>query len=459
MEDKKITLLRDEKISTAIFKLSIPMVMGMMIQVLYNLVDTYFIGMLGDPNQLAASNISLPVFMMLMAIAGIVGSGSSSYISRCIGEKNYNEANKTISIATGILILMSLVVMIGGMAISPTLAKGLGANDATFNYTYKYIFIMFIGAIPVMCSYALGQLLRSEGNIMQSVIGLTLGTVVNIILDPVLIFGFKLEITGAAIATVIGQASTLIYFIYAYTCGKTTLKINLKKFKYDKVIFKEIFTIGIPASLNQMLMGVATVIANNIAIQYGTLTVAGMGVAMKIMTIGTFVFMGFSAGCQPLVGYNYGSKNIPRVKEIIQKGITITSIIGLCLALIFGIFANSLIGLFINDAEVINKGATILKALIISLPFVGGQMIATTSAQSMGKVIVAFILSISRQGILYMPLLILLNKTFGFSGFIYAQPITDIVMLFLSSILLFSILPKTNDKLEEKKDISNDYVM
>lgn len=453
MEDKKIRLLRDEKVSKAILKLSIPMVMGMMIQVLYNLVDTYFIGMLNDANQLAAANISLPVFMMLMAIAGIVGSGSSSYISRCLGNKDYEEANKTISIATGILIIMSIIVMVVGIFMSPNIAKGLGANEATFNYTYKYIFIMFIGAIPVMCSYALGQLLRSEGNIMQSVIGLTLGTVVNIVLDPVFIFGLKMEITGAAIATIIGQTSTLFYFMYAFLKGKTTLKINLKKFKYDKNIFKEIFTIGVPASLNQMLMGVATVIVNNIAVGYGTLTVAGMGVAMKIMTIGTFVFMGFSAGCQPLVGYNYGCNNIPRVKEIIKKGIIITSIIGLSLALIFGLFANSLIGLFTSEPEVINKGAIILRALIISLPFVGGQMISTTSAQSMGKVVVAFILSISRQGLLYMPLLIILNKVFGFSGFIYAQPITDMIMLTFSAILLFKVMPKENNSHELKEVI------
>lgn len=453
MEDKKIRLLRDEKVSKAILKLSIPMVMGMMIQVLYNLVDTYFIGMLNDANQLAAANISLPVFMMLMAIAGIVGSGSSSYISRCLGNKDYEEANKTISIATGILVIMSIIVMIAGIFMSPNIAKGLGANDATFNYTYKYIFIMFIGAIPVMCSYALGQLLRSEGNIMQSVIGLTLGTVVNIVLDPVFIFGLKMEITGAAIATIIGQTSTLLYFMYAFLKGKTTLKINLKKFKYDKNIFKEIFTIGVPASLNQMLMGVATVIVNNIAVGYGTLTVAGMGVAMKIMTIGTFVFMGFSAGCQPLVGYNYGCNNIPRVKEIIKKGIIITSIIGLSLALIFGVFANSLIGLFTSEPEVINKGVIILRALIISLPFVGGQMISTTSAQSMGKVVVAFILSISRQGLLYMPLLIILNKVFGFSGFIYAQPITDMIMLTFSAILLFKVMPKEDNSHELKEVI------
>ena len=293
-----------------------------------------------------------------------------------------------------------------------------------------------------MCSYALGQIIRSEGNILQSVIGLVLGKFVNIVLDPIFIFGFNMEIKGAAIATVIGQTSTLIYFIYSFMSGKTTLKINLKQIKYDKNIFKEIFTIGIPASLNQMLMGIATVIVNNVAVAYGTIVVASMGVAMKIMTIGTFIFMGFSAGCQPLVGYNYGCKNIPRVKEIIKKGIIITSMIGLTLVLIFGIFTKPIIGLFSNDTKVIEEGVKILRALMLSLPFVGGQMISTTAAQSMGRAVVAFILSISRQGLVYIPLLIILNKAFGLSGFIYAQPMADVIMLTFSSILLFKVILK-----------------
>lgn len=442
MEDKKIAILKNEKVSKAILKLSIPMVMGMMIQVLYNLIDTYFVGMLNDSNQLAAANISLPVFMMLMAISGIVGSGASSYISRCLGNEDYDEANKTVSIAAGILVVMSIFIMIIGILSSSSIAKGLGSDEFTYDYTYQYITIMFMGAIPTMCSYALGQIIRSEGNILQSVIGLVLGTFVNIVLDPIFIFGFNMEIKGAAIATVIGQTSTLIYFIYSFMSGKTTLKINLKQIKYDKNIFKEIFTIGIPASLNQMLMGIATVIVNNVAVAYGTIVVASMGVAMKIMTIGTFIFMGFSAGCQPLVGYNYGCKNIPRVKEIIKKGIIITSMIGLTLVLIFGIFTKPIIGLFSNDTKVIEEGVKILRALMLSLPFVGGQMISTTAAQSMGRAVVAFILSISRQGLVYIPLLIILNKAFGLSGFIYAQPMADVIMLTFSSILLFKVILK-----------------
>ena len=164
------------------------------------------------------------------------------------------------------------------------------------------------------------------------------------------------------------------------------------------------------------------------------------------MTIGTFVFMGFAAGCQPLVGFNYGAKNHSRVKEIIQKGIIITSIIGVCLATLFGVFASGLISVFTPDQEVVEIGTTILRVLIFSLPFIGGQMVTTTSVQAMGKGIAALILSIARQGILYVPLLIILNKLAGFEGFIYAQPITDAIMLVFAFIIVFRVLAQEDAK-------------
>lgn len=449
MDNKRLQLMSEAPVTQAIFKMSIPMVMGMMVQVFYNLVDTYFIGRLGDANQLAASNMALPVFMMLMAIAGIIGTGASSYISRCLGNKDYEEANHATTIATGLLVILSLVVMVGGLIGSDGIVRMLGATEVTFNYTKQYVSIMFMGSIAIMCNYAFGQLLRAEGDAMKAMIGMMIGTVVNIILDPIFIFGFGLGIVGAALATVIGNFLGLAYYIWSFAKGKTLLKIQPKRFGFDASIYTEIFKIGIPASLNQMLMSFATIIANNIAIGYGELTVAGMGVAMKIMTIGTFVFMGFAAGCQPLVGFSYGAKNHARVKEVIQKGIIITSIIGVALALVFGTFARGMIGIFTPDEEVVGIGTTILRALIFSLPFIGGQMVTTTSVQAMGKALSALILSITRQGILYVPLLILLNKIGGFEGFIYAQPITDVITLTFAMFIVFRVLSREDAKARE----------
>lgn len=442
MKNKNIDLLANQPVSKAIIKLSIPMVMGMMVQVFYNLVDTYFIGLLRDSNQLAAANISLPIFMLLMGTASIIGTGSSSYISRCLGKTDYEEVNKTASISAGLLLLISIVLTILGVIFCKNIVTMLGASKDTYEYTYQYIIIMLIGSVGVMGNFAFGQLLRAEGNAIKSMMGMLIGTIVNIILDPIFIFTFKLGVSGAALATIIGNMAGLIYYLACFFKEKTTIKINLKLFTFDKNIMEEIFKIGLPSSFNQLLMGVATIVANNIAISYGTETVAAMGVATKIMMIGTFVFIGFSTGCQPIIGYSYGANNINRVKDVIKTGTRITFIIGLGLFFIFGLSSSILIGLFTNEVDVINKGTTILKALIWSLPFVGGQMIAISAAQSMGKAIPAMLLSISRQGILYIPLLLILNIILGFNGFMYAQPITDIVMRVLSSVYIKIILRK-----------------
>lgn len=442
MNEKRLNILANEPVSKAILKMSLPMVMGMMVQVFYNLVDTYFIGRLNDSNQLAAANLSFPIFIIFMALAGVMGIGASSYISRMLGSDKRGEADKTATIAAFLCLGMGLVATVLGLIFLDPLVKMLGTSSETVSYTKDYVSIMLIGGIFIMGNFSLGQLLRAEGGAMQSMMGLLIGTVANIILDPLLIFTFGLGIKGAAIATILGNFLGFAYYVYVFMANKTILKINIKLFSFDKKIIAEIIKIGVPASLNQMFMSFALVISNNIAASYGDNVVSAMGVAGKIMTIGTFIFMGFSSGCQPLVGYNYGANNSLRVKEVIKKGIIITSSIGVVLAIIFGMFTNSLISLFINDAEVISLGGTILRALVLSLPFIGGQMVSTTSVQAMGKAFPALILSIARQGILYIPLLLILNKIGGFTGFIYAQPITDLIMLCLCIVVLIRILSK-----------------
>lgn len=442
MNESRLELLAKENVTKALFKLSIPMIMGMMIQVFYNLVDTYFIGRLGDANQLAASNIAFPVFVLLMAIANVIGTGAASYISRCLGKKDYEKANQTTSISFMLVIILSLLVTIFGVLFCSQIVKIFGATDEVYKYTYDYVQIMFIGAITVVGSFTLGQIIRSEGNMQVFVRGMVIGTVLNIVLDPIFIFTFDMGIKGAAYATIIGYFVSLIYYTKVLFSKDSTLKIKKEYMTFDKVILGEIFKIGLPASLNQMLMGFANVVCNNIAINYGTLTVAGIGVAGKVMMIGTFIFIGFSSGTQPFIGFNYGANNIERVKEAIKKATIITTVIGIVLAIIFYIFSQNIIKTFIDDYDVIMKGSMILNALLLSLPFIGGQMIATVTAQSLGKAILSMFLSISRQGILYIPLIITLNKLFGFEGFIYAQPVTDVIMFVLALFLINNMLKK-----------------
>ncbi len=445
-------------VTKAILKMSIPVVLGMMVQVLYNLVDTFFIGKMNDPNQLAAANITTPIFMLMMAISTIVSTGASSYISRCLGKKDNESANKTLSTGIAICTGLGIFVMATGLIFLKPFITLLGATEAVYPYAFSYSFIMFIGTLPVMLNYTGGQLIRSEGAIMPSIIGMMIGTVTNIILDPVFIFGLDMGIGGAAMATVLGNVAALGYYMYYYLSGKSLVKFKLKFISGEKKIWGETFGIGIPAALSQFLMSVALIVLNNLAKPYGENAVAGMGVAAKLMYIGTFIFMGFAAGSQPLVGYSYGAKNISRVKAIIKTGMLMTAGIGIVLTMLFGIFASGLISIFTPLPEVIVEGATVLTIYMWSFLVLGPQMLTSTTIQAFGKAKASLLLSIARQGLFYIPLLFLLSSRFLFKGLLWAQPISDAITLSLALVLLVSILKKyQKDNKEETSSVSTSH--
>jgi putative MATE family efflux protein len=441
-QNKQTELMSNAPVTKAILKMSIPVVLGMMVQVLYNLVDTFFIGMLKDENQLAAANITTPIFMLMMALATIVSTGAASYISRCLGRKDNDAANKTLSTGIAICTGLGILVMAAGLIFLKPFITLLGASEAVYPHAFSYSCVMFIGTLPVMLNYAGGQLIRSEGAVMPSITGMMIGTVVNVILDPVFIFAFDMGIGGAAIATVIGNTAALGYYIYYYLSGKSLVKFKLKYISGDRKIWGQTFGIGIPAALSQFLMSGAMIVLNNLARPYGENAVAGMGVAAKLMYIGTFIFMGFAAGCQPLVGFNYGANNYPRVNSIIKTGMLMTTGIGIALTAVFGIFARGLIGIFTPLPEVIAEGAAVLTTYMWSFLVLGPQMLASTSIQAFGKAKASLLLSIARQGLFYVPLLFLLSRLYLFKGLLWAQPVSDALTLALALVLLVSILKK-----------------
>lgn len=443
MDDKRIELLSKTPVTKAIITMSIPMVMGMMIQLLYNLVDIFFIGKLADPNQLAAANVTTALFMIMMAISGIIGTGASSYISRCLGKLDYEKASKVLSSGITICFIIGVFVTIVGSIFITPIVNALGANKAIFPYAFDYSIVLIFGATIIMCNFALGQLIRSEGSTMVSMMGMLIGTIVNTILDPIFIFTFHMGIKGAAIATVLGNAFGLLYYITFYLRGKSMIKFKFKNISFEKDIWKEIFSIGTPSSISQILMGIAVMLCSNLIIRYGENAVAGMGVATKIMTIGTYIFMGFSVGCQPLLGYNFGAKNYKRVQDIIQKGMMLTSILGIVLTIFISIFSKQLISFFTPLPEVITQGNIIHRGLIWSLPVFGAQMVGAVTVQAMGKGKASLLISISRQGLFYIPILFILNSFWGLNGLIFAQPAADLLALILTIIVTKTILAKS----------------
>ncbi|MBQ6622558.1 MAG: MATE family efflux transporter [Mogibacterium sp.] len=435
-QDKRIYILSEEKPAKAVVSLGVPLIAGMFIMVLYNLVDTWFIGLLRDDYQLAAVNLAYPVMMITIAISNMVGTGASSLIARSLGAGDRARASHTVTAGFVLTVVNSLIVMTLGLVFLKGIVAGLGAKANTTLYTEQYVRILLIGSLFTMGNYTFGQLLRSEGSVRYSILGMVAGTVVNIVLDPVFIFALGLEIRGAAIATVLGNAAGMLISLWLYRAGKTLLRPSVKYLKPTAEILREIFWVGVPATLETLLTSMAYIVNNNLAVSYGELTVAAMGVSQKILSLGNYIYQGFAAGTQPLMGYNYGARNYRRMLQCLRAGVLVVSGTELCVMAVCGLFAPQLIGLFTDSPEVIATGTKVLRTLMWVLPFVGAISMSRMSFQAMGKPQYAFGITLMRQLILYVPLLLTLNHIFGFDGMIWAQPVTEIIMMAVSVPLL-----------------------
>ena len=439
-EDRRIYILREEKPAKAVVKLGVPLIAGMFIMVLYNLVDTYFIGLMRDDYQLAAVNLAYPVMMISIAISNMIGTGASSLIARSLGAGDREKADHTVTAGFVLTVVNSVIVAVLGLSLLGPIVTGLGAQANTFDYTRQYVQVILAGSLFTMGNYTFGQLLRSEGSVRQSVAGLIAGTIVNIMLDPIFIFGLGLEIRGAVIATILGNAAGMCVSLWFYLGGKTLLSPSLKYVRPTAEILKEIFWVGVPATLETLLTSAAYIVNNNLAVGYGELTVAAMGIAQKILSLGNYVYQGFAAGTQPIMGYNYGAKNYRRMIDVLKAGVMVCSGTELCIMAVYGVFAPQLIGIFTDSAEVIATGSRVLRTIMCILPFVGAVSMSRMSFQAMGKPQFAFAITLVRQLFLYVPLLLILNRVFGFGGMIWAQPVTEFIMMTVSLTLLYRVI-------------------
>ena len=438
--DKRIFILSEEKPAKAVVRMGVPLIAGMFIMVLYNLVDTYFIGLLNNDYQLASVNLAYPVMMISMSLSNMVGAGASSLIARSLGANDKDKAEHTLTTGFLLTVINSLIVTAAGLLLIEPIVRGLGAKENTFGYTKDYVFVILLGSLFTMGSYTFGQLLRSEGSVKQSIAGMAAGTVTNIILDPVFIFLLGMEIRGAAIATVLGNLVSMLVSLLFYARGKTLLLPHFKFIKPTRDIIGEIFWVGVPAMLETLLTSAAFIVNNNLAVSYGELTVAATGVAQKILSLGNYIYQGFAAGTQPIMGYNYGAKNYKRMLSVLKAGVLTVSLTELCVMAVYGIFAPLLIGIFTQTPEVIETGSRVLRTIMFILPFVGAISMSRMSFQAMGKPQYAFVITLVRQLILYVPLLLLLNHIFGFNGMLLAQPVTELIMMTASVFLLYRVI-------------------
>lgn len=442
MKKKNLYILEEMPVTRAILHLALPSVLSMLVNILYNLTDTFFIGRLHNEALVAAVSISLPLFTLQMAIAGIFGVGGASYLSRLLGKKDFQRARETTSTAVFSSFVLSLVLGVVGILCIPLFLKATGSSGETAAAAQQYMLWILIGSPFVLLKFTMVQLIRGEGGARQAMYGLFIGTGANIILDPIFIFWFNMGVSGAAIATVIGQGLGMCYYIWYYRSKHAVAAPALKYLHLRWEIFREILLIGVPSSLSQVMMSIGNTISYNLASAYGVSAVAALGVASRVFSIPIFIFIGVSIGVQALIGFNYGAGNFPRMKKAISTALLINLSLSVVFTLLFALLPRQLISMITPIAQTIAIGRQVIAAYIYAIPFAGVGMILMTSLQAMGKALPAFIVSISRQGLAYIPALLALNKLFGFDGLIFALPLADAFTTLISGIFVIWILSR-----------------
>lgn len=421
------------------------MMLGMLVTVVYIFVDTFFVAQTGNPNQVAAITICMPVFMVCMALGNIFGVGGASFISRLLGEKNFDCAKKTSSFAFYASLTIGLISTVSMFIFMPQILNSIGTSADTREFSRAYLSWIAAGAPAIILSFALGQIVRSVGAAKEAMLGMMAGTLLNIALDPLVIIGLKLGVEGAAIATVFSNLVSVAYYVLLIVRKDYPLSLRLSDFSFDGQIIRNVLAIGVPSTLSELLMSAATIILNNFAALHGDKYIAAIGIAIVVVMVPSMLVMGLSLGVQPLIGYTYTANLHTRLKGILKFTLAIALGLALALAAVIFIFGGAVVNLFMNDETVTQMGRHMVRLLAWSMPFQGVLFVLTMLFQSLGKAKQSLILSVARQGIIYIPLLIAFNYLAGQDGIILAQPVADVVSM-LIAIILFLPLRKTFNK-------------
>lgn len=447
-KEKREKIFSSYPIPKAVAALALPSVLSSIVNVIYNMADTYFVSLMKNTNATAAVSLTMPVFLFFVAFGNIFGVGGSAYIARSMGEGEKERVKKISSFSIFSSLFSGALLMILILLTINPLIKALGsASDIVTEYSHDYLKYIALGGPMIVTSITASNLVRGEGAAKESMTGLMIGTVTNIVLDPIMILVLDLGVGGAAIATVIGNVASVIYYAFYLIKGNSILSCNPKKFSFGDGILKNVIPVGIPAAINNLLMSFSNILLNNYMKDYGEAAVAALGIALKVNMLIAFVQMGIGMGVQPLIGYSYGARNTSRLQGTMKFTMLCTFVFGTLLSIIYLIFTTQIINIFNgeHDPQVTEYGVKILRALIISGPFLGIMFTYNFAFQAMAKPLPSLVLSIGRQGIIFIPLVIIMNNLFQFDGIVFAQPAADLFCVVLA-VMMFAIVKKNLKK-------------
>ncbi len=439
MKDKN-EIFESMPIPKAYFKLALPVVFSMVISLVYNMVDTYFIAKTENTDLVAGVAIGAPVFTLMIAIGDIFGLGGSSVISRLFGQQRDDDGKRLSVFCFYAAFLTGIVVSVLMMIFRTPILNFLGAESNTFEYASDYYTWIVLGAPFIIVSYTPVNQLRTEGFSSAAMVGSIIGAVVNIILDPIFISVLGYGAAGAAVATVIGNIFTDIFFVWFLIKKSKRLSVNPKLMSITAHELKEIFAIGIPASITNITQSFCVLLTNRFLMPYGTLKVAAMGIALKVSMIAVLVMVGFAFGVQPLIGFNYGAKDSNRLRKTMRFSYVFECSMAVALTAVLWLAAPLLIKLFMNDADILEVGTNMLRHIILGLGCYAFTLVTTCAFQATGKALGAFILSINGQGVVYALVMVILSHYFGYQGILITQPIADTVNCIVAILLYFGLL-------------------
>ena len=452
MQQDRTLLFEETPIPKAVATLAVPTILSSLVMVLYNLADTYFVGMLNDPIQNAAVTLAAPVMLAFNAVNNLFGVGSSSMMSRALGRRDYDTVAKSSTFGFWCAILSGLAFSLLCTLFKSPLLGLLGADATTRAATEAYMFWTVIcGAAPAILNVVMAYMVRSEGAAMHASIGTMSGCFLNIILDPVFImpWGLNMGAAGAGLATFLSNCFACLYFMVLLFVkrGRTYVCIDPRKLSFESTIVGGVCMVGIPAAIQNLLNVTGMTILNNFTSSYGANAVAAMGIAQKINQVPFYIANGLSQGIMPLISYNYASDNIKRMKHTLTFAAKI-SVTGLVLVSIaYSFFAGDLITMFMDNPEIVEMGSRFLRGFCLALPFLCVDFLAVGVFQASGLGRNALVFAILRKIVLEIPALFILNHFFPLYGLAYAQFTAELVL----SIAAVIILVKLFGKLELEK--------
>ncbi len=435
MNPKQKRLFKECTVWRAIFAMAVPAVINILVMVLYNMADMFFVARLHDDAQVAAISIVAPAFTMMMALGSMVGGGGCALIARTMGEGDSDRVCLYSSLCCWGSVLFGGVFAVVVLLGKDTILGFLGANEEMWDYAGIYLTILALGAPVMIFTTAFGNIVRAEGAVKEGMLGNLISTVANVALDPLFILALPFGVAGAAVATVLGNAAGAAYLLWYVRKRSASLSLSFRLAASAPLELRHIVAIGLPNGTSSFLTSFASALANNLMVQYGTLAVAAMAAASKSTTIITMVQMGICVGVQPLLAFSYGAKDLSKLRETLGKLAILTMSVGLAATLLCFCFSGPIISVFLKRPEALSLGQEIIRIRVLTGPIIGLFYIGSNFLQASGNAPMSMLVSLLRQGIFLIPLLYVMNHFFEVKGNVCAHVGADLLAVIVAVIL------------------------